>query len=251
MAIGTLARGSMEPGALLKFLRQVSLFADVPITDLEGIAPSVRTLTFKKGGRIFEEGSVADDCFVLTSGRAKVVLSGKFGTDIMLGTVEPFELVGELSLLDGSRRSAGLVAMEESRLLRIPRQSFFALRNNRVFEDKLVAHVTGMLRRATEQLRAIYTYSSEDRVAWCLARLASRMGRRSGRGIVISPRPSHQEVADMTGCTRETVSRIIGKFEDAKRVSKDAASYVLDERWFRRYLDSEPPAADIDPRRLV
>jgi len=66
MAIGTHAHGSMEPGALLQFLRQVSLFGDVPITDLQGIAPSVRTLTFKKGGRIFEEGSVAGDCFVLT-----------------------------------------------------------------------------------------------------------------------------------------------------------------------------------------
>jgi CRP/FNR family cyclic AMP-dependent transcriptional regulator len=251
MVTGNRAHGFVDPGTFLQLLRQVSLFADVPTGDLQSVAQSVRTLTLKKGGRVFEEGSVADDCFVLTSGRAKVVLSGRFGADVMLGTVEPFELVGELALLDGSRRSAGLVTMEESRLLRISRQSFSVLRNNRAFEDKLVAHVTTMLRRATEQLRAIYTYSSEDRVAWCLARLAARSGQRNTRGIAISPRPAHQELAEMTGCSRETVSRILGRFEEEKRVVKEATAYVLNERFFRRYLECEPEFVDVDPRRVV
>jgi CRP-like cAMP-binding protein len=216
------------------------LFGDVPPADLRSVAENARAFSVKKSGRIFEEGSPADSCFVITSGRAKVVLSGDSGTEIILGTVEPFELVGELALLDNSNRSAGLVALERCHLIRLSRASFSGLRNNRAFEDKLVVHVTSMLRRATEQLRAIYTYSSAERVSWCLARLASRMGTRAGGWIVISPRPPQQELAEMTGCSRETVSRVLGILEHKKRIRSDAVSYSLDEKAFRRYLENEP-----------
>jgi CRP-like cAMP-binding protein len=229
----------MSEDVVFGLLRRVPLFAGLPAADLQAAAKTVRLLSKKKAARIFEEGSAADSCYVITSGRAKVVLSGAAATEVILGTVEPFELVGELALLDTSRRSAGLVAMEDCHLLRLPSASFHELRNNRAFEDKLIAHVTSMLRRATEQLRAIHTYSSTERVSWCLARLAARAGRQAGNAIVISPRPRHQQLADMTGCSRETVTRILLRMKRLKSVSWDDESLKLTESAFKRYLEVE------------
>src|SRR6059058_1141651 len=114
----------MTEDVLLGLFRRVPLFANVPAPELQAAARTARVLSKRKAARIFEEGSPADSCFVLTSGRAKVVLSGQIDTEIILGTIEPFELVGELALLDNSLRSAGLVAMEDCRLIVLPGASF-------------------------------------------------------------------------------------------------------------------------------
>jgi len=245
-------RAAMTEDAVFEHLRKVPLFADVASDDLRALAAAARALKVAKSARIFEEGSAPDACFVLTAGRAKVVLSGQRGTEVIVGSVEPYELVGELALLDGSRRSGGLVAISECRLLRLPRPLFLALRNNRAFEDKLMMHITSMLRRATEQVRVLSSYVAVERVSWSLARLATRMGTRQRGQVVIAPRPSQQELAEMSGCTRETVARVLRQLKHAGRLDWTAAAYVLDEKAFKRYLDSESDAiVAVDVARLV
>jgi CRP/FNR family transcriptional regulator, cyclic AMP receptor protein len=233
----------MSENVVVGLLQRVPLFASLPEADLRAVAGNTRSMVKRKAATIFEEGSPADSCYVITSGRAKVVLSGGEATEVILGTVEALELVGELSLLDSSPRSAGLVALEECQLLRLPKASFQQLRANRAFEDRLVVHVTAMLRRATEQLRAIYTYDSAERVAWCLARLAIRSGRRVGATRVITPRPPHQELADMTGCSRETVTRVLAQLQKLNWISANGTSLKLNESAFKRYLDIETAAS--------
>jgi len=225
----------MADAAAVELLRLVPLFSEVPAVELQKVASRSQTFWKKKAVRLFEEGSLADCCLVLTSGRAKVVLNGTGGSEIILGLVEPFAVIGEIALLDRSTRSAGLVTVEKSHFIRISADSFLELRNNRAFEDRLVANVTATLRRATEQLRAIYTYDSLDRVAWCLARLAGQRGAPVGGEIVLSPRPPHHELAEMTGCSRETVSRILLRLRRMKWVNWDKQTLRLQASAIRRY----------------
>jgi CRP-like cAMP-binding protein len=154
---------------------------------------------------------------------------------VILGIIEPYAVIGEIALLDSSTRSAGLATVEQSHFIKIPGPVFLTLRNNRAFEQELVVHVTATLRRATEQLRAIYTYSSLERVAWCLARLAHQRGEPHGSEIAVSPRPPHHELAEMTGCSRETVSRILIQLRRMKWVNWDARSLRLQASVFKRY----------------
>jgi len=227
---------SMSELVMSELLRRVPLFAGVPIAELETLIKTARPAPKRKGARVFEEGSAADSCFVLTAGRAKVVLSGRGDMEITLGILEPFSIVGEIALLDGSTRTASLVAVEECQFLRIPGEAFRALRRNQAFEDRLLAHITSTLRKANDQLRAMYTFGAEDRVAWCLGRLARQRGRRQGSGIVIEPRPAHHEVADMTGCSRETVSRALMRLKRKKCVTWDAGSLRLEAEALKRGL---------------
>jgi len=219
-------------------LRRVTLFDSVPPADLRSVAKATRTVVKQKLSLIYEEGSPADGCYVITSGRAKVVLSGLDASEVILNWVGPMQLIGELSLIDGSLRSASLVALEECRLLKLPKPSFLELRNNRAFEDKLFAHVTAMLRRETEQLRVIYTYNADERVSWSLARFAIGNGWRSGEPVVITPKPTRGELASMAGCEPETVSRVMRKLKKAALVVDDTHSFRLDPRGFRTYLES-------------
>jgi CRP-like cAMP-binding protein len=241
----------MTEDVVFDLLRQVPLFADAPEAGLREVARVARPLARRKGARIFEEGSPADSCYVLTAGRAKVVLTSTRGADVILGLVEPCQLVGEIALLDNSTRSAGLVALDDCQLIRVSADAFHSLRSSRAFQDSLIVHLSAMLRRATEQVRAIQTYSSPERVCWCLARLAARSGRREGGKIVIRPRTPHHEIADMTGCSRETVSRVLVQLRDSRWVTWTDAFLAIDEKSFARYLEVErgigtaPPVARI------
>jgi len=226
----------MTRGISADVLRRNALFADLPGELLEDVARQARPIFRKRGARIFEEGTVADCCLLLVEGRAKVVLADSADSQITLNILEPFTLIGEIGLLDDNVRSAGLVAVDDCRLVRIERATFLALRLHRPFEDRLVAHVAATLRRATEQLRAIYTFDSMERVAWCIARLAGSSPVLAGKEIVITPKPAHHELAEMTGCTRETVSRALLRLRRLGWVKWDARSLRLDAAHFSRYF---------------
>jgi CRP-like cAMP-binding protein len=243
---------TMSAATVLALLRQVPLFAQLQMADLQAVARTAQSVSRKKTARIFEEGSVADCCFILTSGRVKVVLAGPRDTEMILGMIEPLAVIGEIALLDDSPRSAGLVAVTDCQLIRISRASFEALRKNPEFEDRLVAHVTSTLRRATEQLRAMYTFSSAERLAWCLAQVAGQRGQQDGDTLRISPKPPHHELADMTGCSRETVSRALLRFRRLKWVSWDTKALYVNTSVIKRYYGNLPRASDVtEITRLV
>src|SRR6266550_3292990 len=109
--------GYIQTDVVVRELRSVPLFADsreVSDADLLALSKTVTLVSKKKHARMFEEATSADACYVLTEGRAKVVISGERGSEIILAILEPHCLVGELSLLDGSPRSAALVTLAES-----------------------------------------------------------------------------------------------------------------------------------------
>lgn len=225
----------MTDAAVADQLRLVPLFANLGPTELRALATGAKTFWKKENVRLFDEGSSADGCLVLTAGRAKVVISGPRGAEIVIEVVQAPAVIGELALLDRSPRSAGVVTVERSHIIKVTGDAFLALRRNSVFENRLMVSVVRMLRRATEQLRASYTFRSVDHLGWSLARLARQRGDLLGGEIVISPKPRHHELAEMMGCARETVSRALLVLKRRKWVRWDRSSLRLRADVFRRY----------------
>jgi CRP/FNR family transcriptional regulator len=236
---------TMTKPVIKEWLQGVPLFADLTSDEIEMLASTSREVPARKGARIFEEGSEADCCYVLWSGRAKLVLSAEGGTEIILGILSPKEMVGQVALLDHSARSADLIATEGSIFLKIPKSSFDILRRNVRFEDRVVSHSMSLLRSANDLVRGIAA-PALSKVALCLARLAHREGTRRGGKVIIPKRP-HQEIAEMSGCQRETVTRAMGTLQrkkvitlhdDTISIDVDALRLVL-----RRDFPIEPPQA--------
>ena len=228
----------MSTAAVKSRLSAVPLFSGLGASELEFLASAARSVSFRKAARIFEEGALADCCYVLLEGRAKVVLNSEDGGEVLLNDVTPGDLVGEVALLDGFTRSAALLALEPCHLIVIPAAALDALRANPTFERKLVARVMSMLRDTTERVRRVSTGSSIGRVAWCLGRIATREGRREGKNVVIPKKP-HHELAGMAGCTRETVSRALSALKRKKIISWDAETMQLDVEGLQRYIRGE------------
>jgi CRP-like cAMP-binding protein len=219
-------------------LRVVPLFADLSTAEIDALAAGSRAFGVRKNTRVLEEGTPADSCLVLASGRAKVLLSGDNGTEILLAVIRPTTLVGEVALLDRSTRTASLVAIEPCQFIRIPAPAFEQLRTNPRFEHKMVSRVASMVREANDQLRGISTFPAVSRVAWSLGRIARQEGSRDGNTVVI-PKIAHHTLAEMTGCSRETVSRALSTLKRQKYVSWDRKTMRLEINVLQRVRDGE------------
>lgn len=201
-------------------LQQVTLFEALNDRDFADLASGVHMFERPAGQNVFEERDEAKDVFVLVTGRAKVVLPGARGDDITLNFIEPLQVVGELAALDGARRSARLVPIEPSVFIVIPERLFNAIRlRNGKFETALLRHVTSTLRESNEQLRAICRYRALGKVACCLDRLMRQRGEIGASSATIDPLPADTELADMAGCARETVNKMLKKLGQEKCVS--------------------------------
>jgi CRP-like cAMP-binding protein len=228
----------MDKNTVAGVLKTVPLFVGLPEPDLEALASSARLVSFKKGARIFEEGAPADCCYVLTSGKARVVLSGSSGTEILLQILAPPALIGEIALLDNATRSASMIASEPCHLLRVPAAALHALRKDPAFEDRIVRGLIRILRASEDRVLVITTYPAPKRVAWCLGRIERASGRREGSTIVID-KPTHNDLAEMAGCTRETVSRALQVLRKRKYVDWDDDVMRIDVEAMQRYLTTE------------
>ena len=138
------------------------------------------------------------------------------------------------------------MAVEQCHLIRIPLAAFEAVRKNASFENKLVARLVTRLRESDDRVRVISTFPAINRVAWCLARIARYGGRRDGAAIVV-PTTSHSELAEMAGCTRETVSRALHALKRKKYLTWDRTSMRLDVEGMQRYLTTELRVPQVPP----
>ena len=219
----------------ISLLRQVQLFSELSDAELRQIAETAVMFRRSKNQIIFDEGDSADFLLVLTKGRAKVVLVGDGAEEIILNLIEPFRVVGEIALLDRSTRSARLVAVDDCQFIKLPVASFDALRaSNQAFAAKVIANVIATLRESNDQLRVICTYRSLGKVAWCLDRLVRRK-KIDGSSATLDPCPKHHELAQMTGCSRETVSRALKTLKQKNCITQGSGDGIQVHAAIARY----------------
>src|SRR4051812_21497764 len=106
------------------FLASVPMFSGLQRDELLKFAELTRERTYPKGSVILFQGDPGDSLYVLRQGRAKVVLIGEDGREVILGVLEPGAHFGELALIDDQPRSAHVIAMEDSQLLILRREDF-------------------------------------------------------------------------------------------------------------------------------
>ncbi len=104
-AVGTLS--PEELAATADILKQIQIFADVDLSDLENLSRAIQTRHFEDGELIFDQGVAGDEMFLVKAGAiALSSVNRERGTEKLLNTVYPGNIVGELALLDGDKRSA-------------------------------------------------------------------------------------------------------------------------------------------------
>jgi CRP-like cAMP-binding protein len=163
---------------------------------------------------VFEQGATADFFFLLLHGRLKVTQVTKDGQQIIVRVVNPGDLFGFARALQRSDYPGTATAATESLVLAWPTElwNVFVEKNPHLAVNAM--HTIGQrLDEAHTRIREMSTEEVERRVAHTVLRLAEQAGKPDGGGIRIDFPISRQDIAEMTGTTLHTVSRILSAWE--------------------------------------
>jgi CRP/FNR family cyclic AMP-dependent transcriptional regulator len=192
------------------FLASVPMFSGLQRDELLKFAELTRERTYPKGSVILFQGDPGDSLYVLRQGRAKVVLIGEDGREVILGVLEPGAHFGELALIDDQPRSAHVIAMEDSQLLILRREDFRRrVESNPSVAWALLTELSRRLRRADQKIGGLVLLDVPGRISRLLLDLSSE----SSNGTIEKPL-THQTIAQMIGASRETVSRAMKDFQE-------------------------------------
>lgn len=198
------------------FLRNVPLFSELLEDQLQQLAGVLREARYKKNVTIFHVEDPGNAMFILKDGLVKITIEDQNGREIILRMLYPTDFFGEMSLLDGMPRSATVTTQEPTDALVLYREHFLALieRSPKILLN-MTAVLSRRLRKMNELIRSLAFYDVYGKVARVLLTLAAEKGRATEQGTVIDLRLTQQELAELAGMSRETMTRTLRDFQQA------------------------------------
>ncbi len=217
--------------ALKDWLARAQLFSGLAPHELDALARAAEPREFARDHVIFAMQEPGDGLYVIASGRVKVVVSSSGGKELILATLGPGQFFGDMALLDDAPRSASVVAQLPTVAYRIRRQDFERLLEaHPPIARKMLVELSQRLRRANAQMESLVTLDVVGRLARYFIDLARQHGQILGNGWVAVRRPTHQDIANSIGTTRETVTRLMADLEDRGLVVNEGKmSYLREE----------------------
>ena len=205
-------------------LRHTTIFRRLGGDDRKRLAAVATTRSYDKGTVLFAEGDPSEQLYTVIEGRVKVFKTTARGTDVILEIFGPGDPVGAVAVYESRAYPATAAALEPTRCLLIPRQTFFALLEaHPTMVRGLLVGLTHRLVELTNRLAELTGGRVEARLARFFLKLVSEMGQPRPNGTFIPLVLSRQEIADMIGTTIETSIRIMSRWgrDDVVRTEKD------------------------------
>ncbi len=221
--------------SLVECLQLVPIFSDLPEEVIEQVIQVGNKKSYSKDSLILVEEEVGTALFVITRGKVKVSRTSTDGREVILSILTDSDFFGEMSILDGLNRSATVVAVEDSELFIIQRKEFLDLLNKHPeISIALLSELTQRLRNADMKIKALSLKDAEGKVATVILQLADDIGKIRQGIVEIEKLPLQQDLANMAGTSRETISRTLHSFAKKGLVELDGSKLkILDYEKFR------------------
>ncbi len=197
-------------------LRRVSVFKEATDDDLNLFVANAILRTIEEGEFFFFQGDLATYFYILVSGRAKLLQSNPAGQQVNLRTINEWQMFGALGAIrPDATYPATAQALEPSAALAIESGFLHKMLENRPYLNfSLMQLMTSYIQEMQERYRELATERVERRIALTILRLATQIGKRSSGDETIIELPlSRQDVAEASGTTIFTVSRVLADWE--------------------------------------
>lgn len=210
----------------LVLLRTIPLFNGVRDPELEQIASVAAQRKVTRGTVIVRAGDVTDSLYILINGSARVLNSDEEGREVILSILGPGDFFGEMGLIDGSPRSADVVAAEPCEMLVISKADFKrCLKENFDVALNIMKRLVERLREADRKIESLALMDVYGRVAKLLLEFSElHDGQR-----LIRRKLTKQDIAKMIGASREMVSRVMKDLEASGYIRVEDGLIVLEE----------------------
>jgi CRP/FNR family cyclic AMP-dependent transcriptional regulator len=207
-----------------EILMYVPIFSDLEKETIDRILTIGTTKSYPKDSYILMEEGTGTAMFVIISGKVKVSRTSADGREVILSILGEFDFFGEMAILDGLSRSASVIAMADSELFIIQREQFLdLLKEFPEIAINLLQELTQRLRTADSKIKALSLKDAEGKVASVILQLAEDLGTIKQGVVEIEKLPLQQDLANMAGTSRETISRTLHSFAKKGQVELEGS----------------------------
>jgi CRP/FNR family transcriptional regulator len=212
----------------IELLRKIALFASLTSDELHGIRDKIVIKNFKKNEIILQEENTNEFMYMILDGEAKVVQTTDAGKEIIITVHQTGDFFGELSLIDGKTSPAAVRATRNSMTAIISKNDFYALllSQNKVLEN-LLQIFCSRLRESIKKIQLLTFNDAAQRIKMLFLMLSESHGEKIDEGTILKVKLIHQDIADMTGLTRETVTRVLDKLQKGGEIKIKKDKFIL------------------------
>jgi CRP/FNR family transcriptional regulator, nitrogen oxide reductase regulator len=208
------SRLPMDLSELVRLLSNSFLFRNLNTQHLSPILDAARTRTVNQDEFFFHQDDAATTLYLLVVGQARLLQVTPEGNQVLLRFVAPGEIFGGVAFLGEATYPVSAQAVSDcmaavwdgetiARLMEeCPPVAFNAMR-----------HMTARIKELQDRVRELSTERVERRIANALVRLVQQTGQKTPEGVLINLPLSRQDLAEMTGTTLYTVSRVLSRWE--------------------------------------
>lgn len=225
------------------YLKHCDLFERLGESQIRELESQSRMRTFKRGDLIYLPNDRSDSMLLIASGRVKIYHITGEGKQALLAIMEPHEVFGELSVFGGGQREEFAEAMEPASVILIPGPQIQQMMQELPTVALEISRLMGLRRQRYERrLKSLLFRSNRDRLVHQLLELCEKYGRPTTEGVLLEIRLSHQELANMIGSTRETVTVLLGELQSEGRLSINRRRITLHNlEQMAHSIDVPPP----------
>ena len=210
------------------FLKYIPLFSELSDDDLREIVKLAVRQVYKKDNMILIEEEIGSTIFIILDGRVKISRISDDGREVILSILSEGDFFGEMSILDGQNRSANVVTLDDSKIMVIRREDFLQmLHDYPQIAINLLKELAQRLRRSDTQIKSLSLQNATGKVASTLLRIADDSGKIHLGQVEIPRLPPQQDLANMAGTSRETISRVLKALTKQGYLKKEGSRLII------------------------
>jgi CRP/FNR family cyclic AMP-dependent transcriptional regulator len=207
-------------------IKGIPFFASLSSDEAEAAERLVVRRHFSRGQVVLFEEDTSKYMYIIISGKVRVVQISSEGKERILAIHKRGDYFGELALFDGKTAPATVIAMEESEIGLLSKNDFDELvhKNEKLLFNLLTSLCTS-LRESWMMLKIMSFADAEERVRAVLKNMGRLYGVKDQRGVLVSLKLTHKDIANYASVSRETVTRLMNRF------SREGEIEILDKKY--------------------
>lgn len=201
-------------------IRNIPLFQDLNDEEITRISALFFERKYRKNAIIFLEEEPGEELFVIQSGTVKIYRIDN-AKQITLALFRSGDFFGDMSIMQkGGTRSASAETLEASVMYTLKRSTFFEyVSRTPVLSLRLLEVTMNRLRRANEQIHDLTFLDVRSRILKAIYQLSLEYGEQRQGMVQIAMKLTHQEIANMVGTVRESVTKVLQELQDERIIT--------------------------------
>jgi len=219
------------------FSRSKDFFATISSDDQQDLYSLGDKRCFGKDEMIFSIGSSSNDIYILLEGRVKIYELSREGKELILWFCFPGELFGLAEVVKREFREVNAQACSQVEILVIKHAQFEQyLHGHPGVAMEVIALLSSRLRELGDVLLNLASDDVTSRVIKLITRLSARYGKPIGDDVYLDIPLTHQEMADMIGTSRQTVTTVLGSLRRKGILRTEQRNiYIQDSEWLESF----------------